>query len=182
MQGRSGRKSFLEERSVDSAGVHLGWEIVWKPQRTEPGTKCLAARGGRLRLVRGPNWTKLGRVGLVGREFRGFSPFRHVIPANSQSPNPLRASLLYQLGHPSVAASLAASPLAACPPACLAVIPVAPHGETSFQIGFRTFFSEFAWFVSSPYLFLPLLSSLRALRAPLPPTQTRPRPSLTCPY
>lgn len=48
VQGRSGRKNFLEERSVDSAGVHLGWEIVWKPQRTEPGTKCLALRGRRL--------------------------------------------------------------------------------------------------------------------------------------
>ena len=69
VQDRSERKNFLEERSVDSAGVHLGWEIVWEPQRTEPGTKCLAPLGEPLWLVSGWNWSKLGLVGSVGREF-----------------------------------------------------------------------------------------------------------------
>lgn len=66
VQDRSGRKNFLEERSVDSAGVHLGWGIVWERQRTEPGTKCLAPSGRRMRLMVRPNWIKLSVVGLVG--------------------------------------------------------------------------------------------------------------------
>ena len=65
VQGRSGRKNFLEERSVDSAGVHLGWEIVWKPHSARSQEQNAWLHGeGVWGLVLGPNWTKLGLVGL----------------------------------------------------------------------------------------------------------------------